>query len=134
MAHHCEGTFEVKMAALAAYNTAADSGLARMSLDKTFHGPLTATGCGDFLSAMGSQAGSAGYVALERVTGTLEGRAGSFALMHRGVMNRGVPELLITVVPDSGTQALTGLSGTLSIRVADGTHHYQFDYEIAEAV
>ena len=105
--------------------------LGRMTIDKQFHGDLEAASLGEMLSAMGQVQGSAGYVAIERVTGTLHGKQGSFVLQHRGVMDRGVPELSVTVVPDSGTEALSGLSGSMQIRIEEGTHYYTFDYVLS---
>jgi Protein of unknown function (DUF3224) len=128
---HIDGTFQVKMTPQTAYNDAPDAAMSRMSLDKTYYGALDATSKGEMLAAMGAVKGSAGYVAVERVTGTLDGRSGSFALMHRGVMTRGTPELLITVVPDSGAGDLTGLSGAMTITITEGKHFYGFDYAIA---
>jgi hypothetical protein len=105
-----------------------------MTLDKRFHGDLEGTSQGEMLAAMTAVKGSAGYVAIERVTGTLRGRKGTFALQHTGIMNRGTPSLTITVVPDSGTEQLTGLSGTMAIIItADGKHSYEFDYTLADA-
>lgn len=132
------GTFDVKMTPLTlADDRPAESGaakLGRMSLDKQYHGSLTATATGEMLSAMSSVGGSAGYVAIERVNGTLDGRSGSFALQHTGTMTRGAPELLIRVVPDSGTGQLTGLTGTMGIRIeAGGKHFYDFEYTLPEA-
>ena len=103
-----------------------------MSLDKQFHGDLEASSVGEMLTAMSSSVqGSGAYVAVERITGTLQGRSGSFALYHTGVMNRGVPRLTITVVPDSGTGGLTGIAGKLNIRIEpDGKHFYDFEYEL----
>ena len=103
-----------------------------MSLAKQFHGELEATSLGEMLTAMSTSVqGSGAYVAVERVTGTLGGRSGSFALHHTGVMNRGVPQLTITVVPDSGSGELTGISGKLNIRIeAGGKHFYDFEYEL----
>ena len=102
-----------------------------MSLTKQFHGEMEATSQGEMLTAMSSVQGSGAYVAVERVTGMLAGRNGSFALQHTGVMNRGVPQLTITVVPDSGTDALTGLTGKLNIRIEpDGKHFYDFEYDL----
>ena len=107
--------------------------LGRTSIDKQLHGDLEATSKGEMLSAMTSVKGSAGYVALERVTGTLHGRKGSFVLQHSGTMARGSHSLTINVVPDSGTGDLAGLSGTMTIRIeAGGKHFYDFDYELAE--
>jgi hypothetical protein len=125
---HARGTFEVKMTPQAAED--GDAGLGRMSSDKQFHGDLEGTSKGQMLSAAGSVKGSAGYVAMERVTGTLNGRTGSFVLQHSGTMTRGTPQLSVTVVPDSGTGQLEGLAGTLTIKIADGKHSYDFEYTL----
>lgn len=122
------GTFEVKMAPL----TTGDDVPGRMSLDKQFHGALEATGKGEMLTAMTSVQGSAGYVAIERVTGKLDGRSGSFVLQHSGIMSRGEPNLTITVVPDSGTGELAGIAGRMMINIADGKHSYDFEYTLGE--
>jgi hypothetical protein len=106
----------------------AEGGLGRMSIDKQFHGDLEGTSKGQMLTAATSVKDSAGYVAIERVTGTLGGRKGSFALQHSGTMARGAPQLTITVVPDSGTGELVGLAGKMTIRIADGKHFYDFEY------
>jgi hypothetical protein len=103
-----------------------------MSIDKQFHGDLEGTSKGQMLSAMGSVKGSAGYVALERITGTLKGRSGSFVLQHSGTMTRGAPQLSVTVVPDSGTGQLVGLAGALTIKIDNGKHSYDFDYTLPE--
>ncbi len=129
--HHATGAFEVKMKPEALSETAAESKIGRMSIDKVFHGGLEGTSKGEFLSAGGEVKGSAGYVAMERVTGTLDGRAGSFYLQHTGTMARGVPGLTISVVPDSGTGELAGISGTMAISLAEGKHSYDFSYAIA---
>jgi hypothetical protein len=126
--NRARGTFEVTLSPLP--HSADDATLGRMSIVKVLHGDLEATGRGEMLSAGGDVQGSAGYVAIERITGALHGRAGSFALQHRGVMNRGAAELLVTVVPDSGTGALAGLAGTLAIQIVDGVHRYDFDYTL----
>ena len=128
-----QGPFEVKLAPLATYENADGSPLARMSLDKQFRGDLEATSRGEMLSAGGQVKGSAGYVAIERVHGTLHGRRGSFVLQHSGCMNRGTPELVITVVPDTGTDELTGLAGTMAIIIESGKHSYDFQYTIDES-
>jgi hypothetical protein len=104
--------------------------LARMSIGKTFHGDLEASSSGQMLSAGTAVKGSAGYVAIERVEGTLRGRRGSFLLQHSGTMTRGAPALTITVVPDSGTDQLAGLAGTMVIIIADGAHSYEFEYTL----
>ncbi|HZX42624.1 MAG TPA: DUF3224 domain-containing protein [Myxococcaceae bacterium] len=115
------GSFEVKIAPAA---DDAGTGLGRMSLDKVLHGELEGTSHGEMLTAMGAGKDSGAYVAVERVTGTLLGRRGSFALVHRGVMTAGKQELLITVVPGSGTGALQGLEGTFTVRIEPGGKHF----------
>lgn len=104
--------------------------IGKMSLDKAYHGPLEATAKGEFLSVMGEAKGSAGYVAMERVTGKLDGKTGSFALMHFGTMHQGQQHLRIEVVPGSGTGELGGLSGTMGIRIEGGKHFYDFEYTL----
>lgn len=128
---HARGTFEVQLTPQAD-ESAAGAGLGRMALDKQFHGDLEATSQGQMLSAGTAVQGSAGYVALERVSGTLQGRAGTFVLQHHGLMNRGTPSLTITVVPDSGTGELTGLAGTMAITIADGRHSYDFEHTLPD--
>ena len=132
MVKHAAGSFEVSVKPLDAPPAPAGAALGRMSLDKQFSGDLVATGQGQMLTAMSPTKGSAGYVAIERVTGSLGGRQGSFVLQHSGTMDRGVPQLSVTVVPDSGTDALAGLSGRLTIDIVDGKHHYKFDYTLAD--
>jgi hypothetical protein len=125
------GTFDVKMNSLPPYNTAADAKLARMSIDKQFHGELEAASQGEMLSAGTDTKGSAGYVAIERVIGTLNGRSGGFVLQHNATMTRGAPYLNIVVVPDSGTGELVGLGGTMHIVIDQGKHSYEFQYSIS---
>lgn len=132
MTKHAAGTFDVQLAPLSPYNTAPDAKLARMSIDKQFHGDLEGTSRGEMLSAMTATQGSAGYVAIERVSGTLGGRSGNFVLQHNATMTRGAPELDIIVVPDSGTHALLGLTGKMRIIIADGRHSYEFDYTLPD--
>jgi uncharacterized Ntn-hydrolase superfamily protein len=132
MTTHARGTFDVKLNPLPAYDTAGGSPLGRMSIDKQFHGDFEATSKGEMLTAGTGVNGSAGYVAIERVTGTLQGRSGSFILQHNGTMTRGEPQLTITVVPDSGTGQLAGLAGRMSITIADGKHSYDFDYTLSK--
>ena len=127
MTTHASGTFEVKLSPQAA----ADSALGRMIIDKQFHGDLEASSKGEMVAAMTAVKGSAGYVALERVSGTLHGKRGTFVLQHSGTMTRGAPSLSVTVVPDSGTDQLLGLRGTMTIIIEGGTHSYQFEYSIA---
>ena len=126
------GPFEVKANPLPAYNADPASLLGRMSLDKQFHGDLEATGKGEMLTAMSTVKGSAGYVAVERVTGILDGKTGSFALQHSGTMSGGAQQLVITVVPDSGEGDLRGLAGKLSIDISDGKHSYVLEYSLPE--
>lgn len=102
----------------------------RMLIDKQFRGDLEGTGIGEMLTVMTDNEGSAGYVAIERITGTLGGRAGSFALQHSGTMTRGTPSLSVTVVPDSGTGELAGLSGEMAIDLSGGKHAYTFNYRL----
>ncbi len=126
-----KGTFTVKLTPLAFEGQADASKLGRMSIDKQITGDLVATTQGQMLSAMTATQGSAGYVALERVDGTLHGRRGSFVLQHTGTMTRGTPALSVSVVPDSGSGELAGLSGDFTIIVADGKHSYAFNYSLA---
>ena len=105
--------------------------LARMSIDKNFHGELEATSKGEMLSAMTPVPGSAGYVAVEQVEGALSGKQGSFVLQHFGTMDKGKDRLILEVVPDSGTGDLSGLAGTMAINIKEGQHFYEFEYELA---
>jgi Protein of unknown function (DUF3224) len=131
MTNHVSGAFEVKLSSQKPDNKEAEStALGRMSIDKQFHGELEATSKGEMLSAMTEVKGSGGYVAIERVSGTLQGRSGSFVLQHSGTMTRGVPQLIVTVVPDSGTGQLAGLSGSMAIKISDGKHFYEFEYAL----
>ena len=131
MTHHISGLFDVKMSPQAAAENEGAS-ISRMLLDKHFHGDLEAISKGQMLAHMTSVKGSAGYVAIEKVTGTLHGRKGSFVLQHSGTMNRGEATLVLTVIPDSGTQDLEGLSGAMTITVTEGKHYYGFEYSFQE--
>jgi hypothetical protein len=126
------GTFEVKMTPQVP-DKDADAAIGRYSLDKQFQGDLQATSKGEMLAVGTAVEGSAGYVAMEQVKGTLNGRRGSFALQHTGTMNRGAAELNVTVVPDSGTDQLVGLAGKMTINIDAGKHSYEFEYTFAEA-
>ena len=127
------GKFEVKLAPLDTYATGTNGiGLGRMSIDKTFTGDLDATSKGEMLTAMTPVQGSAGYVAIEQVTGTLSGKKGSFVLQHSGTMNQGDAQLILNVVPDSGTGQLLDLTGEMAIKIEDGQHFYEFEYELAQ--
>lgn len=126
------GSFEVKLQPLPNAEVSSEAAFGRMLLLKKFSGDLSASARGQMLSAATGTKGSAGYVAIDHVTGDLAGRKGSFVLQHSGSMNRGVPTLSIMVVPDSGTDELTGLTGTLSINIIDGKHFYDFIYSLPE--
>jgi len=126
--HHAAGEFTTKTRSADVTDTVENIALARTIIDKVFSGPLEATGVVEMLSAGGGAPGSAGYVAIERVTGTLDGKAGTFVLQHTGTMMRGVATLAISVVPDSGTGELKSLAGTMNIVMADGKKSYSFDY------
>jgi hypothetical protein len=125
-----KGSFTVKMSPQSEPDVSDGVSRGRMSLDKLFEGDLAATGQGEMLTALTPVKGSAGYVAIERVTGTLSGRSGSFVFQHTGTMTRGAQQLAITVVPDSGTGALTGISGVFNLNIVDGKHFYEFEYSL----
>jgi hypothetical protein len=121
------GTFDVKITPL----TSEDPLLQRMNIDKQFHGDIEGTSKGQMMAAGTDVKDSGVYVALEKVTATVNGKSGSFLLQHSGVMTKGVPHLSVTVVPDSGTGQLTGLAGQLAIKIEGGKHFYDFDYTLA---
>lgn len=128
MREHVTGRFDVKL--IPQEDKDDPSGIARLLLDKTFHGALEATSRGQMLAVRAANGTSGGYVALENVSGTLRGRSGSFHLQHYGVATRGVNTLTLQVVPDSGTAELAGLTGTMTIEVKEGGEHfYTFDFE-----
>lgn len=127
-----QGSFEIALTPQPLTDPTADATLARLSIDKQFHGDLEGNSKGEMLSAGTQVDGSAGYVAIERVQGTLNGHAGAFTLQHSATMTRGVSQLSITVVPDSGVEQLVGLAGTMEIIITDGAHAYQFDYTLPE--
>lgn len=130
---HATGSFDVKIVPQTPDENAGSPAIGRMLFDKQFHGDLEATSKGSMLAAgTGAKGSSGGYVALEIVTGTLKGRAGTFVLQHSATMTRGVPTLSITVVPDSGTGQLTGLTGKMNIIITDGKHSYDFEYTLPE--
>jgi hypothetical protein len=129
--HHATGAFDVKMTPEKPEEGPGVESLARFSLEKRYSGALDATARGQMLTASTKVEGSAVYVAVEQVEGTLDGRKGTFALNHTGTMTRGEPHLAITVVPDSGTGELAGLAGTLDIRIEKGgKHFYDFEYTL----
>lgn len=125
------GTFEVKLTPQSA-EEGEGAALARLSIDKRYQGDLEGTGVGEMLSARTKVAGSAGYVAMERITGALHGRSGSFVIQHDGLMNRGAPALVIHIVPDSGTGDLAGIAGSASIKIEGGQHFYEIAYSLPE--
>ena len=130
MTNRASGTFEVKLNPQVQDDQVGDPTVGRMSINKQFHGDLEATSKGQMLAAGTDVKGSAGYVAIERVIGTLRGQSGTFALQHTGTMNRSVPTLSVTVVPDSGTSQLAGLTGTMTIDIVEGKHFYKFEYTL----
>ncbi|MCY1047228.1 DUF3224 domain-containing protein [Corallococcus sp. bb12-1] len=133
MTKRASGPFDVKLTPMAPEAGAVEAAPGRMNLDKRYHGALEATSQGQMLAVRTPVEGSAGYVAMEHVTGTLEGRGGTFALQHSGTMTRGAPQLVITVVPDSGTGELVGLAGSMTIDIAaGGKHSYDFQYTLPQ--
>jgi hypothetical protein len=128
MPQRASGPFEVSMTPAASLGEDGATAPGRMLLDKKYSGDLVASGNGQMLTAMTDTKGSAAYVAIERVSGTLDGKKGSFVLQHAGTMNRGVDQLSISIVPDSGTEQLAGIAGTLAIRRVDRQHFYELDY------
>jgi hypothetical protein len=133
MTRHAEGTFDVKTTPMAADDATMGTLIGRYSLVKQYNGDLDATSKGEMLGAGDPSSGNAGYVAIEQVTGTLHGHAGSFALQHIGVMENGGYKLSVVVVPGSGTAQLTGLAGTLTITIAAGKHSYTLEYTLPAA-
>ncbi|WEK59349.1 MAG: DUF3224 domain-containing protein [Candidatus Brevundimonas phytovorans] len=126
---HARGTFDVLITPVQpAEGTAADAP-GRMLLAKTFHGDLIGTAVGEMLGAMGPDRSGA-YVALDRVHGVIDGREGAFTLVHRGLMDRGAQELLITIVPGSGADGLAGIAGVFHLTIANGVHHYDLEYSL----
>ena len=132
MTQHATGPFDVKVAPQQPDNDVSKAAnLPRFTLDKQYHGDLEAISKGEMIASNMGKEPSGGYVALERVTGTLKGKKGSFVLLHDTTMSRGVPNMNIYVVPDSGSDELKGLSGKLKIIIApDGKHSYEFDYTL----
>jgi hypothetical protein len=128
MANEANGTFDVKLAPIGS----GEGLIGSMSIDKTFHGDLQGTSVGQMLAFRSSVEGSAGYVAMERVTASLGGRQGSFTLQHSGLMDKGAQSLTVVVVPDSATEGLAGLAGVMNIVVTPGRHDYQFRYTLPD--
>jgi hypothetical protein len=132
MTMQAKGSFEVSITPQSPVEGVGDPSVGRMALEKHFKGDMEGVGKGQMLAVGTAVDGSAGYVAMERVHGTLHGREGGFALQHNGVMNRGTPQLTITIVPDSGTEGLSGIAGALSIRITDGVHYYELAYSLPD--
>ena len=132
MTHKANGTFAVHLNPQPADEYFDGTTLGRRSIDKQFKGDLEGTSKGQMMSAVTAVKGSAGYVAIEKVSGILQGRTGTFILQHNSSMNKGVPQQSITVVPDSGTEELSGLSGSMIISIVDGQHRYEFEYTLVE--
>lgn len=129
MSEMAKGTFEVKATPVAA-DTGDETQIGRLTLDKKFIGDLEGTSRGQMLGFRSTVEGSAGYIAMEKVTCKLGGRSGSFVLQHIGTMNRGLPDMNVSVVPDSGTGELIGIAGKMTIIIAGGKHSYEFAYTI----
>ena len=130
MTYHAAGTFDVKNTPIPSDESTGGAAIGRLSLDKQFHGDLEAVSKGEMLGAGNPKSGTAGYVAMEHVTGTLNGRTGSFAMQHFGTMAAGKLELKVIVVPGSGSGDLAGIDGTMTILISGGKHSYQFDYTL----
>ena len=132
MTQRASGSFTVRLTPMAPDPGVGDPSVGRLSIEKDFQGGLIAASKGQMLALRTPIDGSAGYVALEVVRGTLEGRSGSFALQHSGTMTRGAPQLVVTVVPDSGSEQLVGLVGAMKIVVEGGAHSYEFDFSLPD--
>jgi len=130
MTLHAAGTFDVKTTPLPPDDATGGPSIGRYALDKQFHGDLEATSKGEMLGAGNPSTGTAGYVAIEYVTGALQGRTGSFALQHFGTMDSGKIQLTVTVAPGSGTGQLAGIAGTMTITIANGKHSYDLEYSL----
>lgn len=133
MTARATGTFDVQLKPQQGDDYADGVSLGRMTIDKQYRGDLDGAAKGQMLTALTAVKGSAAYVAIERVSGAVHGRRGSFVLVHRGIMAGGGQELNLTVVPDSGTEQLAGISGTMRIQIADGRHSYEFEYALPKA-
>lgn len=130
MKHQAKGAFDIRRVGIPPFDAALSPMMSRARFEKRFRGDLDATGVAEMLAVGTPTQGSAAYVAIERVAGHLGGRTGSFFFHHKGTMNRGAASLDLTVVPDSGTDGLAGLSGRMQIDIVDGNHFYTFDYEL----
>jgi hypothetical protein len=134
MPHRATGTFEVKVEPIPAESKGDRPSFPRFTLDKQYRGDLEGTSQGEMMTASGTMEGSAAAVAIEHFNGSLNGRKGSFALVHSATMRRGGEySMIIRVVPDSGTEQLAGLTGTLEIVIEGNVHHYNFDFSLPES-
>ena len=133
MSTHVSGSFNITMTPATTPQRSGRTTLGRMLLDKVYKGDLAATASGEMLSAVTDTKGAAGYVAVESITGVLQGRQGSFVVQHAGTMADGKQELSIVIVPHSGTGQLEGISGTMGIRIEAGQHFYDLDYSLPVA-
>lgn len=127
---HARGSFTVTITPQPHVDGVGDPGIGRMALHKRFEGDMVGEARGQMLAFRCGIEGSAGYVAMDAVQAVIEGRSGGFVLQHSGSMDRGAPRLLVEVVPDSGTGGLAGIRGTLAIEIREGTHFYDFGYEL----
>jgi hypothetical protein len=132
MTHKAAGTFDVSLKPQDTPDSGPGATLGRMTIEKQYHGDLVAQAKGEMLTAMAPTKGSGTYVAVEKVTGTLNGRKGSFAMHHSGTMHRGAQQLAIVIVPDSGTEELAGIAGRLLLRIAEGKHFYEIEYTLPQ--
>lgn len=130
--HTAKGTFEVTLTPQPHQEGVGDASVGRIALFKVFAGEFNGTSVGQMLGYRSSIEGSAGYVAMDKVQGTMNGRQGSFIMQHNGIMNRGEPQLSIKIVPDSGTDALTGIAGEMLLNIESGKHFYEFRYTLPE--
>jgi len=126
MSEEASGKFDIQLS----QESEADAAIAKLGINKRYHGGLEASAVGEMLAARTATEGSAGYVAMERVSGTLDRRAGSFVLQHTGTMNRGGQTISVTIVPDSGSGDLTGISGEMFIEATGGDHRYRLVYKL----
>ena len=133
MAHQVKGEFDVARTPEAPCDMGDGAVAGHFRFDKRFHGALDAASVVHMLAVGTEVSGSAGYVAIERLSGSLQGRSGTFFMQHNGIMNRGVPTLALGVVPDSATGELEGLSGSMAIDIVEGRHYYTFDYAFADS-
>jgi hypothetical protein len=133
LVQHVTGMFDVKLTPQPASEDPGRADLGRMIIDKQYHGSLDGTGKGEMLTGMTAVKNSGAYVAVERVSGTLAGKHGTFILQHHATMTRGKPDLNISVVPDSGTGDLTGISGRMGVRIENGQHFYDFAFSLSHA-